>query len=261
MVIMQISLIGIIRSELEKDYWGTLKKVAELGYKGIEGGFQPSAAVSVLDYKQKLSSLGLKTVAYGSNVDLLKNKFDEIVSTTKALDCKYVVTYYGPCESKEQILRDAETYNEIGKKLHNEGLQFCYHNHCQELAKFNGKYGLDILFENTDPRYLAAQIDVAWVKIGGEDPAKFLLKYKGRCPLIHLKDISKEIVTNVLNDPRLKGIWTEVGTGVVDFKSVLKAAEKAGVEWGSVEQDQLRDLPPMESIKVSIQNLKKLGAK
>jgi sugar phosphate isomerase/epimerase len=68
-------------------------------------------------------------------------------------------------------------------------------------------------------------------------------------------------VTNVLNDPRLKGIWTEVGTGLVDFKSVLLAAQKAGVEWGSVEQDQLRDLPPMESIKVSIQNLKKLGAK
>jgi len=77
----------------------------------------------------------------------------------------------------------------------------------------------------------------------------------------HLKGISKEIVTNVLNDPILKGIWTEVGTGVVNFKSVLEAAEKAGVEWGSVEQDQLRDLPPIESIKVSIQNLKKLGAK
>lgn len=258
---MQIGLIGIIRSELEKDYWGTLKKVADLGYRGIEGGIPPDAASSVLSYKQKFDSLGLKIVAYGSNVDQLNSRFDEIAKTVKALDCKYVVTYYGPCESKEQILRDAQTYNEVGKRLHAEGIQFCYHNHCQEFAKFDGKYGLDILFENTDPRYLAAQIDVAWVTIGGEDPAKFILKYKGRCPLIHLKDINKNIVTNVLNDPRLKGIWTEAGTGVVNFKSVLAAAEKAGVEWGSVEQDQPSGLSPMESIKVSIQNLKNLGAK
>jgi sugar phosphate isomerase/epimerase len=258
---LQIGLIGIIRSELEKDYWGTLKKVSELGYKGIEGGLPPGAAGSVMDYRQKLGSLGLRTVAYGSNVDLLNSKFYEIVGTVKALDCKYVVIYYGPCQSKEKVLQDAKTYNEIGKKLHTEGIQLCYHNHCQEFAKFDGKYGLDILFENTDPRYLAAQIDVAWVTIGGEDPVKFILKYKGRCPLIHLKDFSKNIVTNVLNDSRLKGIWTEIGTGVVDFKSVLSAAQKAGVEWGSVEQDQLRDLPPMESIKVSIQNLKKFGVK
>jgi sugar phosphate isomerase/epimerase len=265
---MQIGLssaYGIIRSELEKDYWGTIKKVAELGYKGIELGYFPEALNLASDYNQRFNSLGLKTVAYGPDkVDLLKNKFNEIVSTAKVLNCKYIAIYYGPCESKEQILRDSETYNEIGKRLHNEGLQFCYHNHCQEFTKFNGKYGLDILFENTDPRYLAAHIDVAWVKIGGEDPAKFILKYKGRCPLIHLKDFGRDIVTtdprNIWNSPRK--MWTEVGAGVVDFKSVLAASEKAGVEWGNVEQEEnLSGLPPMESIKVSIQNLKKLGAK
>ncbi len=258
---MQIGLIGIIRSELEKDYWGTMRKVAELGYEGIESGFQPGVAESAAEYRRKLDSLGLKTVAHGSNVDLLSTKFDEVVGKVKALGCRYVVIYYNPCQSKEQILRDAETYNELGKKLHAEGLQLCYHNHCQEFAKFDGKYALDILLENTDPRYLAMQIDVAWVTVGGEDPANLITKYKGRCPLIHLKDFTPKVVTNVLNDPRLKGIWTEVGTGVVNTKSVLSAAKKAGVEWGTVEQDQLRNLPPMESIKVSIQNLKKLGAK
>ncbi len=255
---MRIGLIGIIRSELEKDYWGTMKKVAELGYRGIESGLPPGAEAA--EYKQKMDSLGLRTVAYGSNVDVLSSKFDDVVGKAKALDCKYVVIYYNPCQSKEQVLKDAETYNEIGKNLHAEGLQLCYHNHCQEFAKFDGKYALDILLENTDPRYMAAEIDVAWVTIGGEDPAKYILKYKGRCPLLHLKDFTPKVVTNVLNDPRLKGIWTEVGTGVVNLKPVLSAAQKAGVEWGTVEQDQLRDLPPMESIKVSIQNLKKLGA-
>ncbi len=258
---MNISLIGIVRNELEKDYWGTMKKVADFGYKGIEGGIPPTALSSISSYKQKLDSLGLKIVAYGANIEQLNNRFNEIVKIVKALDCKYIVNYYGPCESKEQVLRDAETYNEIGKRLYAEGLQFCYHNHCQEFTKFDGKYGLDILFENTDPRYLAVEIDVAWVTIGGEDPAKFILKYQNRCPLIHLKDINKKIVTNTLNDPRLKGIWTEVGTGVVNFKSVLAAAEKTKVEWGSVEQDQPSGLSPMESIKVSIQNLRKLGAK
>ena len=255
---MKISLIGIIGSELEKDYWGTLKKVAALGYEGIEGGINPKAASSLTEYKQNLDSLGLRLVAQGANVDLLKNKFDEIVKTVKTLQCKYVVTYYGPCASKEQVLQDAQTYNEIGKKLHAEGLQFCYHNHCHEFIKFNGKYGLDILLENTDPRYLAVQLDVAWVTVGGEDPANYIQKYAGRCPLIHLKDISRKVVTNNLHDPELSGIWTEVGTGVVNFKSVLAAAEKAGVEWGSVEQDRPRDLPPMESIKVSIRNLRKI---
>jgi len=63
-----------------------------------------------------------------------------------------------------------------------------------------------------------------------------------------------------LNDPRLKGIWTEVGTGVVNFKLVLTSSEKAKIEWGSAEQDQPSGLSSMES-KVNIQNLRKLGAK
>jgi sugar phosphate isomerase/epimerase len=255
---MKIGLIGIIRNELEEDYWGTLKKVAALGYKGIEGGINPKAASSLKEYKQKLDLLGLKLVAQGASVDLLKEKFDEIVKTAKTLQCKYVVVYYGPCSSKKQVLQDAQTYNELGKSLHAKGIQLCYHNHCQEFTKFDGKHGLDILLENTDPRYLAVQLDVAWVTIGGEDPAEYILKYADRCPLIHLKDISRKVVTNDLHDLKLSGIWTEVGTGVVNFKSVLAAAEKAGVEWGSVEQDRLRDLPSMESIKLSIKNLKKI---
>ena len=85
---------------------------------------------------------------------------------------------------------------------------------------------------------------------GGADPVQHIETFKGRCPLIHIKDIYSDA---------FRGAWTEVGTGIVNIAGSIEAGVRCGADWFVVEQDQARDLAPMDSIKASIDNLKKMG--
>jgi sugar phosphate isomerase/epimerase len=133
-----------------------------------------------------------------------------------------------------------------------EGLKLCYHNHDHEFKKtYNGLYALDILAEHTDPKSLYFRLDIAWITLGGADPAHILRKMAGRVPAIHIKDVygTDEI-----------GKWTAVGTGVVNINDSIRAAsEMGGVEWMTVEQDKLRNLTPFETVTASYLNLKEAG--
>jgi sugar phosphate isomerase/epimerase len=93
-------------------------------------------------------------------------------------------------------------------------------------------------------------MDVAWITLGGADPAHILRKMAGRVPAIHLKDVY---------DTDEIGKWTAVGTGVVKIKESIEAATEIGVEWMTVEQDQLRNLSGLETATVSYLNLKEKG--
>jgi sugar phosphate isomerase/epimerase len=54
--------------------------------------------------------------------------------------------------------------------------------------------------------------------------------------------------------------FATVGTGVMKYDAILAAAKKQGVRWGIVEQDKTYDTPPLDAIRLSLENLKKLGA-
>jgi len=143
----------------------------------------------------------------------------------------------------------AASLNKIGRACHERGFDFAYHNHSFEFQKFEGgKNGLDILFENSDPHLVRAEIDVYWVNHGGEDPVERINKLGSRVMLLHLKDMAAG------DDKK----FAEVGTGVLDFKAILAAAVKNGVKWGAVEQDNTYGKPPLEAIQVSFENLKKM---
>ncbi len=75
------------------------------------------------------------------------------------------------------------------KKLAQAGLSFSYHNHSFEFVKFAGRTGLEILFEDSDARYLQAELDTYWVQHGGADPVAWIRRLDGRIPVIHLKDM------------------------------------------------------------------------
>ena len=107
------------------------------------------------------------------------------------------------------------------------------------------------LWENSEPHLVKAEVDVYWVKHGGEDPVARINSLGNRVLSLHLKDMAKG------EDKK----FAAVGTGILDFKAILTAAEKVGVQYGAVEQDNCYDVPPLESIKTSYENLKKLGAK
>lgn len=234
-----------IRKETEKDFPGALEKVAETGYKGVEfAGFGDIPAAKM---RERLDSLGLKAVASHTALDLLKNSLEEVLEYNMEIGGSYIICPYAKPETAADYLELARLLNRVAQRCADKGLQFAYHNHAHEFERVNGGYGLDFLYRETDPRLVKVEMDTFWAEHAGVHAAEYMLKYAGRCPLVHLKDM----------DSRESKNFTEVGEGVLDMAAICASAEKIGAEWLIVEQDLCRR-PEFESIKVSYDNLKKM---
>jgi sugar phosphate isomerase/epimerase len=132
----------------------------------------------------------------------------------------------------------------IAAKVKEAGIRFAYHNHAHE---FEGD-GLDKFYAATDPELVLAELDLAWVHIGGQDPAAYLRKMGKRAPLVHLKDY----------DPNEKPQWRPAGTGVLDFDSILAACDELGVEYGAIELDESPG-DPIDAVRQSYEFFKSKG--
>lgn len=246
----KVGLIGIVGEESKRDFWGTMQKIAAMGYRGIEapGGLRDG---NVEENLKRFHDLGLTVLTISADRDGLRDRLDALLAEAKALQSPRVSLWWAPCETKEAVLRDAELYNQAGARLASEGVTLCYHNHEHEFQKsFNGVYALDVLAEHTDPAALAFELDIAWITFGGEDPVRVLKRYAGRVPAIHVKDLSR------LDE---RGHFTAVGTGVVPVQASVETAFALGIEWVVVEQDTLRYLTALETAAVSVMNLKEMG--
>jgi sugar phosphate isomerase/epimerase len=235
-----------VRNETAVDFVGTLEKVAEMGYKGVE--FAGYGDLSSTELKSHLDRLGLKAVGSHVPLDLLKNNLDEVIRYNKEIGNKYIVCPYAKFDDFDQCKELADFLSEAGKKCKEQGLQMCYHNHAHEFEAINGEAGLDVLFKESEAQNVAAEIDTYWVTRAGVDAPGYVRKYAGRCPIIHLKD---------MEDSEDKH-FAEVGLGVIDIKSIVDAGYDIGAEWFVVEQDKCKR-PALESAKISIDNLKKMG--
>lgn len=261
---MKMSVVGIIENDLVNDFTGSIAKVAKIGYQGIEVGIKTATGIPFppAEIKQRLADQGLAmiNIHMTNGTESLLAGFDQTCQLAHGLGSAYVTVPWGPCDSAEQIKRDAEFYDKLGARYRAEGLILCYHNHDHELRKFDGKYGLDILMENSAPENLKGQFDVGWMHFGCADPAALIRKYAGRVPLLHLKDFARlEPGCETAHGDHEHMIFTEVGTGIVNFDAVIAAAREVGVVWSSVEQDWMRHLTPWESITCSYLNLKARG--
>ena len=246
----KIGLIGLVEEEAYRDYWGTFHRVAEIGYQGVEspGGLLEGNSA---DNIRRFHDLGLQVIALGTSREELRGDLDGLIAKAQTLQTRNIINYWGPCESRQQLLDDAALYNQAGAVIRQAGLRLCYHNHEHEfITTYNGLYALDVLAEHTDPGNLFFEIDIAWVTFGGEDPVKVLGRYAGRVPIIHVKDLWS------LHE---RDLFTAVGTGVVKIKEALQTAAEIGVEWAVIEQDRLRNLTALETINASYLNVKEMG--
>lgn len=247
----KIGLIGILKEEMKQDFWGTMEKLANIGYQGIEGVGAQFMEGNVAENVKKLHALGLKVLTYSANKEQLQNDLGNIIHKAHMLETNRISVWWGPCTTKEELLKDAQTYNEVGKKLAAEGIKLCYHNHEHEFINtFNGLYGLDILAAYTDPNYVYFELDIAWITFGGADPVEVLGRYKNRVPAIHVKD---------LYSLSQRGLFTAVGTGVIKVKESVQTAIDQGVEWIVIEQDELRNLTELETVTAAYLNMKEAG--
>ncbi|MGM0873832.1 MAG: sugar phosphate isomerase/epimerase family protein [Bacillota bacterium] len=232
-----------LQAECEKDFYGTLEKVAELGFNGVElAGYWGKEAE---DLKATLDRLGLTAVSSHVPIEKMEDNLEAELEYLKTIDCKNIVCPYLLEDRRGDYLQLAKILNKVGERSQQEGILLSYHNHDFELEKSDGKSYLDILFAETNPEYVKAELDVYWLTLAGEDPLQWMEKYTGRIPLIHLKDMTTDD----------KRTFAELGTGGVNIEGVLKKSKEAKVQWLVVEQDKC-NRSPFESIEISMKYLK-----
>lgn len=256
----------------------TLKKVKDIGFSTVELSQIPMTPENVEQIKESLEELDMKVCATsasikpmmpGMKVENLRDDFDKIVSDTKALNCKYIrigIISFDCLGSKEKIIEYTKELNEMGRRLKEEGLELYYHNHHVEFAKYDGKYILEIMAEESNPEYLGFELDVHWLQRGGVNPLEWINKLAGRTKIIHIKDyrISQTLdlsggMGNIMRSLTDMVQFAEVGEGNLDMKTIIDLAGETGVEHIFIEQDDTYGKDPFESLEISARNLKSLG--
>jgi sugar phosphate isomerase/epimerase len=235
-----------LREDAAKDFVGVLKAVASMGYEGVE--FAGYGGLTANRLNTLLSDLGLKVAGSHVGFEQLDTELNRVLDFNLEIGNDYIVCPAAPRELMAQGEADdwkafAQKMSEIGAQVKDQGLQLAYHNHAWEFKTFDGKYALDIFFANADPNYVVAELDLGWTFHAGVDPVDYLQKYKGRCPLVHVKDFKQD------------GPQTEVGTGDVDLASIVAAAPKVGVKWYIIETEEY-NMAPTDSVRVGLENLK-----
>jgi sugar phosphate isomerase/epimerase len=239
-----------VRGDAEQDLTATLADVAAIGYTNVElAGFYGLTSAQI---KAKLEKFGLKPVAAHVGLsDLEGDKVGKTIENYLNLGVEYlVVSHIG-----EDIRKGGSGYadaarrlNAAGETLSSFGLKVGYHDHDFEFKEtFEGKAGIEILIENTDPSLVTFELDTYWADHAGVDPVAFIKKHGSRLALLHIKDI----------DPDDRS-FAPIGTGLLPLAGIVEAGVAAGTRYLIVEQDITKG-PALEAIKISLDNLKAKG--
>lgn len=267
-----------VSDALGKDFNGTLRQIAAIGYKQVELAqtFNKSAA----ELRAAFTDAGLKCSS--AHIFDFQKTPAQFMDFAKELGVEYVVSSFNPPPSAMAALTggtpdftvfikvvngmtlddyklSADTCNKLGEEARKHGLQYAYHNHNAEFKKFDGVTALDTLIAATDPELVKLEMDCGWVAAAGYDPVSYLQKYPSRIRLLHIKAFKAGPPTVFLGGPD-QPQPTELGRGGIDYKPVFEAAKKAGVAHYYVEQEPpFNDMSSMEAAKVDFQFLHSLN--
>lgn len=251
----KLNRIGVqlytVRGEMEKDFEGSLQKIAAIGYKEVE--FAGYYNKSPKDIRAILDRYGLIAPSTHAPLEDIQTKLDQTIETARAIGHQFQICPYLLDKDRRTLddyKRHAETFNRAGEACRKAGIQFGYHNHDFEFLAFAAKDGrlpYDLLLEETDKDLVKMELDLYWIAKAGKDPIAYLDKHKDRFVLFHVKDMDKTPQRDV----------TEVGRGAIDFKTIFAKAPKGAIKHYFVEQDRCPG-SPFDSIKISFDYLKQL---
>ena len=232
-------------SEIEN----SLEKVRGIGYEAVQlsalGPIEPGALRKIAD------NLGLRIAATHVDYERICSDVRSVIDEHEMWSCKNVAI-----GSMPQSYRDRDGFARFAREasaavapLIDAGLTFSYHNHSFEFERIDHRTGMEILFEESDPRRMFAELDTYWVQHGGANPVTWIRKLAGRINIVHLKDMAMDG-----SDQK----FAEVGEGNLEWEPILAACRDSGVEWYIVEQDTCPG-DPFESLAKSFHNLRNMG--
>lgn len=247
--IPQIGLqLYTLRSVILDDFAGTIKKVADMGYAGVEtwGGL---SEVGLENAAKTIKDAGLQVL--GCHCELpAGDKRDEGLQMAEAYNSDKLIYHGAPEDGKfgnqDELDRTVESYNSVSEDLKSNGIQFGLHNHWWEFeTAASGVVPFYYLLEKVS-KDIIFEIDTYWASVGGIDPAKAVKDFGSRAPLLHIKDgIAKK-------DPR-EGIHVPAGSGAMDIKAIYEAGGQ-NIQWMVVEFDDF-EIDIFEGIQKSYQFL------
>jgi sugar phosphate isomerase/epimerase len=224
-----------MRDLAKKDLDATLKQCADMGWKYVQWSGMP--ALKADQIRAALDKAGLICVAAHVSIEDFEKNFDEQVAFWKTVGARDIAPGEMMKDCRDNLdnwLKGAKRLEDLAVKLKSAGIRLSFHNHTGEFAKFTGDDRLkeDLVLETA--KNVNMELDIAWAAAAKADPAAYLRKYKGRCPVVHAKDVLIQGNRNTL---------TALGKGSVKWDDVFAAGKEAGVEWYIYEQDNGQGTP------------------
>jgi sugar phosphate isomerase/epimerase len=238
-----------LRDIIGDDPRGVISSLAEFGYKQIEsyeGSMGIFWGMSHSEFKQFLDDQGLTLVSTHANVfENYQQKVDQLAEIGATyITCPYI----GPQESIDDFYELAEQFNELGQIANDAGLKFAYHNHAYSFEEVDGEIPQVVMMDNTDPNLVDYQLDMYWVRAAGEDVSAWLQRYPNRFTSGHVKDYSGgENPESVV-----------LGTGTMDYPSILDVAQQNGMEYFIVEQEAYAGTTPLDAARSNAEYMQTL---
>lgn len=254
-----------VRTDLEKDFDGTLAKIAGIGYKEVEfAGYFNHTPRQV---REALRRHGLDAPSAHIDYAIISNgdKWNKALEDATTIGHRYLVNPWideslrGDAEAWKKI---ADAFNTAGTTAKKHGIEFAYHNHNFEFVPIEGgKLPYDILLGACDPSLVKMELDLCWISAAGQDPVEYFHRYPGRFPLVHVKGLKKkpaapyEPGAHVVPD---QSLITDVGApdDVIDWKRIFARSKEAGIRHYFVEHDVPKK--PFEDLKASYEYVAKL---
>ena len=236
-----------VREACKQNFSQALKQVAAIGYRAVELAGLHGHSPTVV--KQMTADCGLAIISSHVGLSILEADLDKVMDEHELMGCHYIAV---PIIPKERLLMQQgwlnafQTIEALAQRCQVRGLTLMYHNHAYEFAtQINGRAVLDVLFERAP--HVQSELDVYWLWKAGVDPAAYLARFKGRAPMLHVKDADKR-----------DGSFAAVGSGQLNWNGILDAARTVGVQGYIVEWD---DGPgsPFDCLKQSFDFLQTQG--
>lgn len=236
------------RTALGADLPGTLKAIADIGYREVEtaGYYNRGAA----EFRKLIDDVGLVSPAAHISIESLQNGLPALLENCATIGHKWLVV-----PSLPNTFRSADGYKRAGEVMANAanlakpaGVRVAFHNHAEEFAAVGDTNGMELMLAAAPADQLFVELDVYWIVRAGSDPHAFLDRHRGRVKMLHLKDSSGP------PDNRMR----DVGAGTIDWSRILTTAQRNGVEHVFAEHDQPTP-DALTSLRSSFSYLARLG--
>jgi sugar phosphate isomerase/epimerase len=248
-----------VKRALERDFVGTLERVAAIGYRNLElvlrttdAGLSVGGPIAPAALRRQLDRLGLQAVSAHTRVDA-RTDWPRIIAACQDLGTTAIGCSIAFFAHRQAVLTFCELFNRGGERCRDHGLQLYYHNHFQEFQVFEGQRVIDLLLAHTAPDLVKFEFDTYWAVRGGADPIAWLRTLGARCDLLHQKDLpptarpvnwfevfgfDSPITITELYRTQDPAQFAAVGEGTMDIRAIVETVRGLGhARYIFVEQD------------------------